>query len=273
MSSFALKLIAIITMTIDHVGAVFQSHVWEYRELGFNMRVVGRIAFPLFCFLIAEGMRKTRNRPMYLLRLGVFAVISMVPFSLFTTTIMGGQFGTVSYFDFTRTNVLITLGLGALSIFLFDAVRGLLRKFLKGIPGHVLGFAAPFVCGWAARALNTDYGRDGVLLIFAIYWIMNLDEFGFLQKIPSYVWRYVCTLPMFYWAHRTYSYGLFPVWVPFIRTYGYSAYAFFAAIAPLLVLVYDGTLGSAKLSGGLKIWFYAYYPAHMMVIYLWSLTI
>ena len=75
MTGFHLKLIALTTMFIDHIGAVFFPQVTL-------LRVIGRISFPLYAFLIAEGCRYTRNRWRYALGLGAFALISELPYDL-----------------------------------------------------------------------------------------------------------------------------------------------------------------------------------------------
>ena len=78
---FLLKIIAAAAMTLDHIAAVFVS----YRQtpaLFLTMRVVGRLTAPIMCFFIAEGFAHTSSKTKYALRLGVFAVISQVPYSL-----------------------------------------------------------------------------------------------------------------------------------------------------------------------------------------------
>ena len=73
-----LKLIAMISMVFDHVGDnFFPGQTW--------MRIVGRIALPVFAFCIAEGFSHTHDRMKYLVRMGIFALISEVPFDLVTS--------------------------------------------------------------------------------------------------------------------------------------------------------------------------------------------
>ena len=75
MTVFALKILAVVSMFIDHSGAVlFRGDMW--------MRYVGRFAFPIYAFLIVEGYLHTRDVRKYLIRLGVFALISEIPFDL-----------------------------------------------------------------------------------------------------------------------------------------------------------------------------------------------
>ncbi|MDR2899669.1 MAG: conjugal transfer protein TraX, partial [Clostridiales bacterium] len=107
MSSFILKLIAVMTMTIDHIGIIAQ-HT-PYTSLGWAMRHVGRTAFVMYAFMIGEGCRNTRNKAKYLLRLLIFAVISELPFDFFTLNAGKPRFAPVEFIDFTHQNIFFTL--------------------------------------------------------------------------------------------------------------------------------------------------------------------
>ena len=97
MSAFTLKMIALVTMVIDHVGAVFfPDLIW--------LRYIGRLSMPIYAFLLAEGYRKTRNFLHYALRLALFAVLSEVPYDL----LFQGR-----VLEFSRQNILF-LFIGAL---------------------------------------------------------------------------------------------------------------------------------------------------------------
>ena len=80
MSAFGLKIIAIITMIIDHLGYAI------FGEFSF-FNYIGRIAFPIFAFQISEGYIHTKNLKKYFLRLFLFAIISQIPFMLFHSII------------------------------------------------------------------------------------------------------------------------------------------------------------------------------------------
>lgn len=122
-----LKLIAIITMLIDHTAAVILERWLTAERLGglhtneqfwYNtyliMRFTGRLAFPLFCFLLVEGFQHTRNVGKYAVRLAVFALISEIPFDL-------ALHGTAFYFHYQ--NVFFTLLIALLVLFGFRMVK------------------------------------------------------------------------------------------------------------------------------------------------------
>ena len=98
MSGSALKVIAVLSMVTDHCAYYLMEHGTLLYEV---MRCFGRIAFPVFAFLIAEGFRHTRNRMKYFLQLLGFAIVSEVPWYL-----LNGADGT--------HNVLFTLALGVI---------------------------------------------------------------------------------------------------------------------------------------------------------------
>ena len=145
MTAFTIKLIAITSMLIDHAGAVFDLH--------FGFRVVGRIAFPLFVYLIACGCRHTKSMEKYMLRLGIFALISEIPFDLaFNQQI-----------DFLNdTNIFYTLWLGVACIYIVQKIRHIPYLW-------ILSFAPVAAAMMAANWFGSDYGARGVLLIFLVW--------------------------------------------------------------------------------------------------------
>lgn len=141
-NNFTLKMIAIISMLTDHVGCILFPD-----ELIF--RAIGRIAFPIFCFLVVEGFFHTRNTWNYLMRLCIFAILSEIPFDL-------AFFGKVFYLQ--KQNVFITLALGLCAIFCLEEMTSRRR------------FVIPFVSILAISYFcNCDYGAGGVLLICMFY--------------------------------------------------------------------------------------------------------
>ena len=147
LNGFSLKIIAAAAMLIDHVGAgLYPGEIW--------LRLVGRLAFPIFAFFICEGFCHTRNVRRYAVRLGVFALVSEVPFNL----LHGGRL-----FDFDAQNIFFTLLIGLLTMYFFDKYKG------GAGPGKLLHILIPIAGMCAAELLRTDYGAFGVALIFTLY--------------------------------------------------------------------------------------------------------
>lgn len=133
-----LKIVAMITMLIDHIGAIFFPGVTE-------LRVIGRIAFPLFCWGVATGSVYTKSLPKYALRLLVGGLIAQ-PFYMLALR-----------HSIHEWNVMATLLLGLL------AIIGIQKRQWYS---HIW---APLLCLCLAAIQQMDYGWRGVLLIILMY--------------------------------------------------------------------------------------------------------
>ena len=134
-SQEGLKLIACVTMFIDHVGAVFfPHHLW--------LRVIGRLAFPIYCFLLAEGAHYTKNPMKYALRLFAGLLLAEIPFDL-------ALYGNLSW---AHQSVMFTLLLAFLMAMVMRKLP-LIGKVLVVIPFY-----------FAAELLHTDYGGLGIIM-------------------------------------------------------------------------------------------------------------
>ncbi len=143
LSGSALKVIAIISMVADHCAYFLLEHDTPIYDL---LRTFGRIAFPVFAFLIAEGFANTRNRMKYFLTILGFAVVSEVPWYL-----LNGA-------DSTH-NVMFTLVLGVVALALFDRLCE---------HGFLCCFSISLVAGFA-WLIGVDYDWRGVLMISLFY--------------------------------------------------------------------------------------------------------
>lgn len=225
-SGSTIKIIAIITMFIDHTAAiVLHSIICKLPEFDSTlykvyliMRDIGRIGFPCFCFLLIEGFMYTRNRAKYAIRLALFAIISEVPFDLaFNKKVL----------EFTYQNVFFTLLIGLLTITVLDAIihKAKWNKVFKIVLGIVV-----FVAGLKlAKVLKTDYDAIGVLTITVMY---------FLRKNKN-----ACMYG-----------GCMALTIPMIQ----EAYAFLGMIP---IAFYNGTRGLK-----MKYFFYIFYPAHLLIL-------
>ena len=238
-TGYHLKMIALVTMLIDHVGAVllyrYIVDIHAYNDellIGIYeiMRYIGRMAFPIYCFLLVEGFRHTKNVGKYALRLGIFALISEIPFDL---AISG------TWWDPDYSNVFFTLLIGLLLIWGISYVEKFYtfwkEKELDTFIGTLLTIAlgvlmvapAAFV---AEYILCTDYGMGGVLAIFALYF--------------------------FRW-NRYLAYG-----VAVMLLYVFAGSTEILALLMLYPLsLYDGSRGKQT-----KYLYYAFYPAHLLIL-------
>lgn len=141
LSGWLLSLLAMASMTVDHIGAILFPE-----DLAFRM--VGRLAFPTFAFLLAEGARHSHSRLRYGLRLLGLAVLSELPFDY---AFFGG-------WNMGHQNIFFTLCLGLAAIELSDR--------LTAPAPRVAGLLAVIML---AEFLHTDYGSLGVLLVFVFY--------------------------------------------------------------------------------------------------------
>lgn len=157
LSGSALKVIALVTMIIDHVGGnllygtnIVLLHIGQRAiTLDFLMGKIGRIAFPIYCFLLVEGFLHTRDRRRYGFNLLLFALISEIPWNLEHT-------GTLYY---AKQNVFFTLFFGFLGL---CCITGLKEK-----PRWQL--AALLALTGVALVFRADYGVVGFGLILLLY--------------------------------------------------------------------------------------------------------
>ena len=254
MTSFSLKIIAIIAMTIDHLAkilgqsgllAIFPGMPLSTSYLIINlMEGIGRIAFPLFAFMIAEGASKTRSMPKYIGRLMLFAVISE-PIFYYVFNIQNASIGGFgdSLSRLHLTNVFFTLALGAIAIYIHQILekKPSKKKLLIFIP------ALLFLILFAGYA-KCDYGIAGVILIIAF----SLANKKTYRTVTIIVWA--LGLYIFGQAFNGFGFNWSQVTI-------YAVINCICAIIPgALILFYNGKRGKP-----LTWIFYIYYPAHLLI--------
>lgn len=238
LSQEGLKLIACITMLLDHIGAVVVM-AWFENSSGANkgllldlyemLRVIGRLAFPIYCFLLVEGSVHTCNPKRYGLRLLIAAVLSEIPYDL---AIYGG-------ISWQNQSVMVTLLLGFLMLRVMDRLGKFPWKLLA-----IVSFAV------VAELLHTDYGTDGILVIalFALTrgssWSEILQFFG--------LW---CIFSPFHFMALNWLFHGFSLTVQEL-----------AALAIVPIIFYDGR--KATKSKFIQWAFYLFYPVHLLALYL-----
>jgi len=224
LNGFHLKLIAICTMFIDHMGyTLFPGVMW--------LRCIGRAAFPIFCFLIAEGCVYTRDRKKYALRLLVFAVISEIPFNLMTG---GGMRNPDSQ------NVLWTLLAGALVCWLMDWA---LKK--RTPSAFVLTGAVMVAAYWLLELAGTDYGGWGMLLVVMFYGVHRAPSGAVVKMIA-----------------QAFGLAFFSIGV----MGGYLSIELWSLTALLPIWLYNGQRGFSNRA--VQYGFYAFYPVHILILSL-----
>ena len=251
MTVFVLKLIAIITMMIDHFGAglfLNLSNNWDIYTL---LRSVGRVAFPIFAFLIANGCKHTKNIYRYMLRLGILAIASEAFFDLYF------WFQGVNFLR--NTNIFYTLFLGTAGIFLYGAILKLAEKSsqeLKTVPVNLMALLpALLIPVILAEVLSTDYAGAGVALIILLY-VFNTEN-----KLS----RTALLLIGMFWLYAR------PI-VSFARDgglavnfNGFNEWLFIFSLIPILLIYFYNNkqgLNNAVLKWG----FYVFYPLHIIFL-------
>lgn len=152
LSQEVLKLIACVTMLIDHFGHTIVPYLpVPYKaELYYTCRILGRIAFPIYCFLLVEGMSHTRNPGKYILRLGIGILLAELPFDLLFER----------GFTWEAQSVMVTLTLGAVMLLCMQKTEKKNLKLLMVLPFALL-----------AEFAKCDYGGWGIVMIavFALF--------------------------------------------------------------------------------------------------------
>ena len=253
MSVFVLKLIAVLTMLVDHGGILLSRYSLISRDLYLLMRTVGRFAFPIYCFLLAEGYRHLKQDRQRLLRhvlmLVVLFAVSEPLFDRFLT----GQLRSMEH-----QSVILTLLLGFVGLLLSEPYRG--KPLARG--GILLLCALP---GWL---LSSDYGLAGVLLVYfsALYldrmefWNYGRRFLGCLAVILAYYTIYLWTACGFGSPAATWRYFL-----------AMDVYNLPHLVLVPLLAAYQGRLG--RRNRVLHRCYQWFYPAHLAAFWLISLLL
>lgn len=206
LSQTGLKLIAVIAMLLDHLGYVFFTEPYGVYAA---LRIVGRLAFPIYCFLITEGMNHTKSPAKYLLRLAILAVLAEPAFDLMC-------FGRLTW---AKQSVMVTLFMGAVMCLVIKKLPKLWMKPFVVIPFY---FLQPYLC--------SDYGVKGILII---------AMFMLTSQLPwKELWRVLLMGALCLW------FGGFG-----IRVLGLTVPSYwFAFLAMVPILLYSGEKGRAPKS-------------------------
>lgn len=263
LSGSGLKTIAMVAMLIDHTAHSFQKLLKQYLFTMFNIRFtpyillrgVGRIAFPIFCFLLAEGFRHTRSKPRYALNLLIFAMLSEIPFNIVHDGVLA----------YPNQNVFFTLLLGFLGMWVISRIREVPRSACLGLAGlgvlalllqpgiPIYGPVALIALGLFAALIHESAPLRGALIL------IGLGIIALLLKC-DYDWKgYLLIL-------LTYLLGEHPM-VQCLSGVTLLSWPGGVACAYPLMNLYNGKRGYIH-GPVLKYAFYLFYPVHLTIIWL-----
>ena len=279
LSSFWLKIIALLTMTIDHVG-----YLLPESTLSYVFRCIGRLALPLFCFMIAEGAIHTKSFKKYALRLGIMA-------SAISIGIIGSEY--IPYFKNNGFSIrdqgiiFVDLLLGAIAIYCLRQKRWYLKLLaILPVAYSVVSFIASTIesCRcygeilWFPFFIRTQYGWYATVMIVGFY-IAYLVSKLFIKYHSG-----ITGIEQEFYKGSNFErhvVNIFSAFVLILMTFAYYAcytllpakfqlYDFtiqlYAMVAGAFILLYSGARGYNKK------WFqygsYLYYPIHMIILYL-----
>lgn len=235
MSIFWIKIIATVTMLIDHIAAVGEFPGWEI------CRMIGRIAFPLYAFMLVQGFIHTRSRVRYLTQLLLLALLTQ---PIYTYCFNG------IWWKWDHLNILFTLSAGLCAMWLLDLCKRVAKDH-KGAWWLWALLLCAACCGTvlAGELLGVDYGWEGLLLILLLYVTTN----------ARWAW---CPISWLFAFRNQLLTGAWdePVYQRCI----------FGGLAFLPMVFYNGKPGpkpkNKVLATALKYGFYAFYPLHLAVI-------
>lgn len=283
LNNFWLKIIALLTMSIDHIGYSFEMY-GIYTQVAGVFRIIGRIALPLFCFMIAEGVIHTKSFSKYALRLGILASVISLGI-LFSEAIPFFKNNGLSMRN--EGVIFIDLLLGALAVYLLRQKKWYIKvlailPLLYGVASFIASSLESCGCHghilWFPYFMRTQYGWYGIALILGFYlthfindWFIKLaSELSHIpyeayegtnyQRISLNIFSFIVL------ALITAAYYFLALYMPSKYVYFNYSIQNYAIIAGVFILLYNG------LRGYNKKWFqygsYIYYLLHLPIVYL-----
>ncbi len=229
MTGFMLKVIALVTMVLDHIKygvPATRCFVTQY---------FGRISFPLFAFLITEGLVHTKNRKKYITRLFIFALISQIPFMMFRSLVA----------DKFLLNIMFTFLFAIVGIIILEFLENnqKLHKFFKFI---IMTISLILILA-LSMLIPVDYSWYGIATVWLFYILRD-------NKIARTI-MYIILVMLYYISLN----------IPKLDNINLIS-ALFTMLPGIIILFYNGEKGKS-----FKYFFYVFYPVHMLLIYLISL--
>lgn len=167
-----LKYMAFLSMLLDHVNNSMITPYLDGKGLLLHvsnlLSILGRVAFPLFMFFLVEGFFKTRSRKKYLINLLIFGILSEVPFDLFTSR---------ELFNKNWNNIMFTLALSLITIWIVDEMKGRLAKKSKALWYGASVLVVAVMCA-VAMFFSLDYDYHAIIVAYLFYLFYEKPLYG-----------------------------------------------------------------------------------------------
>lgn len=286
LNEFVLKIVALVTMTLSHIGFMLATQGYYLEgsngySAGIILQYIGRLSFPLFAFMLAEGLHKTRSRENYLIRLAGMAVLILIA-QVILYAIDKGNAGTL------EGNAFLDLTLGALFIYLIENSKKPLRILALLPLGYVIlcyamdvseiyAYQNNAISVWSndyPLFLRASYSIFGFSLILLFYYarpwsikmmrLLAQDEEVFQsiateEKIQGFSNSmsavFLVLVNLLFWTLAKCN-------LPDPYSMGAQSYS---ALSALFILFYNGKRGYDK--KWFRIFSYLYYPVHLVLIW------
>ena len=238
-NSFTLHILAMIFMLSDHLWIIFfPNQLWLY--------ALGRLTFPIFAFMIVEGFFRTKNRKKYLIRIFIFAIISEIPFNLFSSLAMRK----VTMLFYPYNNVLWTFLIALCGLNLLEEIENF--KNLDKVIRFLEKITISFISIMMAYLIKSDYLGYGVITVLIFYFFREKNYRNIFFQAVS-----IAILNIFIMPGYEFPFYFFGNKV-FIKV------QIFAIFSLVIIWLYNGEQGIHNKF--IKYSFYFFYPLHLLLI-------
>jgi len=271
LNGFWLRIIALVTMTIDHIGVLL-----DFRKF-FILRILGRISLPLFIFLSVEGALKTHNKKKYFIRILILLIFTSI--ALFVMPFFGSAFQQIAY---TSGNIFFDLLFAILCVWILDSKNKKIKPLIALPVAYAIfsfiivkleGCACNGLYTWFPAFLRMQYSIYALILAIGFYYshiiseryknAEDIDSCFRVQFICNALCVAVLILTTVLMVGINYLFG--PQYATFM-----DDIESYALLAGLFILCYNGARGyNAK---WFRILSYIYYPLHIAIIALFCLA-
>ena len=286
MSVFTLKILALTAMIIDHMGFFLRANSLVSFDLYNLMRSIGRIAFPIYCFLLVNGFDKSSNRRRYLSRLLLFAALSQIPYTLLF------DYGS----SFSLAQPVFSLGLAENGMLCIAVALCALVAYalLTGVDRGFICLALFFLCGTLRLSLfgvellgaelnvfyTLSFGLAAMMVLEGLVYddvplyrllsaaLILVVSILLFQPEADYAWKGLALIVALWLCRRSRpaQAAVIALWCWWMYWGGAPGRFWFSLLSLLPVLLYNGKKGP-----GLKLGFYAAYPLHLLALGLCNL--